>query len=59
MNQEQILGIVRHVLTILGGVLVSKGDLEAGQVELLTGAVVTVLGVAWSIYAKRTSPAAL
>jgi hypothetical protein len=53
MNSEVLGGIVRHILTALGGILVTKGYVEAGQVELIVGAVATLAGVAWSIFAKK------
>ena len=53
MNREMILGIVRHAMTVAGGFLVAKGYVEAGMVEQVAGAVVTVVGVVWSILAKK------
>ena len=50
---ETVAGLVRHALTALGGVLVAKGYLEAGMVEEIAGAVVTLVGVVWSVVAKR------
>lgn len=53
MNKEQILGIVRHVLTFGGGILVTKGlATEAMSVELI-GAAMTLIGGIWSILAKN------
>lgn len=57
MNMETILGVVRHILTFGGGLLASKGYLEAGQVELTVGALVTIIGVAWSAWSKRKAVA--
>lgn len=53
MNKDTILGIVRHVLTTSAGVLVGKGVLESGQVEVLVGALIGIVGVVWSIIAKK------
>lgn len=52
---EAMAGLVRHLLTTLGGVLVAKGYIEAGVVEQLAGAVVAIVGVVWSVLAKRRS----
>lgn len=53
MNKEQILGIVRHVLTFAGGILVAKGlATEAMSTELI-GATMTLIGGIWSIIAKN------
>jgi hypothetical protein len=53
MKIEIILGIARHVLTSLGGVLVTKGLSETTAVETAVGALVTLAGFAWSVFAKR------
>lgn len=50
---EMYNGLIRHLLTTVGGVLAAKGYIEAGQVEMVAGALATILGVVWSIYAKR------
>lgn len=53
MNTEQILGIARHVLTTLGGGLVSAGLVSADDLNTVVGALVVVAGSVWSWYAKR------
>lgn len=53
MNGQQIQGIVRHILTTLGGSLVTAGVVTEGQLETLIGALVIVGGVAWSCWQKR------
>lgn len=53
MNTEAWLGLIRHILTTAGGVLASKGVIESGQVETVVGAVVVLIGVVWSVWAKR------
>ena len=53
MNQEKILGIVRHVLTIGAGFLVAKGTIDQGQAEIVAGGLVGIIGVVWSILAKK------
>lgn len=55
MSQDQILGIVRHVLTGLGGVLIAKGVIDAGMAEQVIGAVISLAGVVWSIWAKKAA----
>jgi len=50
---ESILGLVRHLLTFGGGLLVSNGLIEdAATMETLVGAILTVAGGAWSLYDK-------
>ena len=53
MNKEEILGLVRHALTFVGGVLVTKGLLEAGLMQDAIGAVMTLTGVVLSVLNKR------
>lgn len=57
MKKEQALGIVRHTLTFLGGLLITKGLVDESMVQELSGAVLTLVGGIWSIVAKNT-PAA-
>jgi hypothetical protein len=53
MNKDVILGIVRHVLTGVGGYFIAKGAIDAAAVELLVGSVITIAGVIWSILDKK------
>ena len=53
MNKDIILGIIRHVLTATGGVLVTKGLSDAATIEAAVGALVTLIGFVWSIAIKR------
>lgn len=48
-----ILGVIRHLLTTGGGVLVANGMLTDGQAATATGAIVALAGVAWSVFDKR------
>lgn len=52
MNKETILGIIRHVATFGGGVLTTKGLASSDESTQLAGAVVTLVGVVWSIVSK-------
>lgn len=59
MNKDKIFGIVRHGLTIGAGYLVGKHASAAGiNVEEVVGAVMTLIGVGWSIFSKKSAPAA-
>ena len=53
MNQEVILGIIRHVLTGAGSVLVAKGYTDAAGLESAVGAVLTLAGLIWSAMHKK------
>jgi hypothetical protein len=52
MKQDIILGLVRHILTALGGILVTKGLADAAGLESAIGALVTLAGFVWSVVAK-------
>ena len=51
---EAIKGVVRHVITTMGGVLVSSGMISGSDLEMLAGAASVVVGIIWSIVSKRT-----
>jgi hypothetical protein len=53
MNVEQIGGLVRHALTVLGGYLVAKGALDPAAVDTIVGAIMTLGGAGWSFMAKK------
>lgn len=50
-----VLGIVRHALTTLGGGLVMNGYLTDGDLQAAVGALMTLLGIGASVWAKRQS----
>jgi hypothetical protein len=53
MTQEQIQGVIRHVLTAVGGVLIAKGLLTDEVWAELSGAALTLIGTIWSVIAKK------
>lgn len=53
MNKEKLFGIIRHVLTFAGGVLVAKGLATESLSEELIGAAMTLFGGIWSIIEKN------
>jgi len=56
MSKEQLLGIVRHGLTFVGGLLVTKGLMDAGMAEQVMGAILSLVGAVWSVTSKKTVP---
>jgi hypothetical protein len=59
MNQEQILGLVRMLLTAFGSILVAKGVIKPEDLNTTVGILVTSIGavvtagtVVWSLYSK-------
>lgn len=55
MTLEQILGIVRHALTFIGGMLIMKGTVDATEWAELSGSIIAVIGGVWSIVDKNKS----
>jgi uncharacterized membrane protein len=53
MNKEQVLGMIRHALTFIGGVLVIKGLSTEANVEETIGAVMTAVGFLWSVIKNK------
>ena len=56
MNKQQILGILRHVLTFAGGVVVAKGWVDETLITELIGGIITLAGTTWSVVEKYKSP---
>lgn len=52
MNAEVLGGIVRHVLTGVGGYFVATGLIDVGTMEVAVGAIVALVGIVWSVWAK-------
>ena len=52
MKLEIVLGLVRHILTLVGGYYVSKGQIDQSSVDTVIGAITGVAGVAWSVKHK-------
>lgn len=53
MSKERILGVVRHTLTFVGGVLVMKGLIDEAVATEIIGGVMTLAGTIWSIFEKK------
>lgn len=47
-------GLVRHLMTVAGGFFISRGVMDDNQVETAVAAVITLLGVAWSVLVKMS-----
>jgi hypothetical protein len=52
LSKEQLLGIVRHGLTFVGGLLLMKGLVDEAILSEISGAVITLTGAIWSIINK-------
>ena len=53
LTKEQILGIVRHGLTFIGGILIAKGLIDESTATEIIGGVITLAGTIWSIIEKN------
>ena len=52
LTKEQLLGILRHTLTFVGGILVTKGLMDEATATEIVGGIVTLTGTIWSVLAK-------
>lgn len=55
LTKDQILGIIRHTLTFIGGILVMRGIVDETAVTEIIGAGVTLVGTIWSIIDKNVA----
>jgi len=55
MNKEQVLGLLRHTLTVLGGVLVTRGYIDDSMLAEGAGIITSLVGFIWSVVSKRTA----
>lgn len=55
-TKEQILGFVRHALTLLGGSIVTNGMFTESEMLEAVGAAITLIGFVWSWASKRNTP---
>ena len=53
--KEQVLGLVRHALTFVGGILIAKGLVGDSVATDIIGGLMTVIGSIWSVLAKKTA----
>jgi len=52
MNKEQKLGVIRHVLTFVGGILLAKGLVDESLMTDIIASIMVLVGGFWSILAK-------
>jgi hypothetical protein len=53
LTKEQIIGIVRHGLTFVGGILIMKGLVDESTSQEVIGGIITLIGTVWSIIDKN------
>lgn len=52
-GKDQVLGLIRHIITFIGGVLVAKGKIDISQIETIAGIVTTIAGFLFSMLAPE------
>jgi len=53
LTKEQVLGIVRHALTFIGGIVIARGLVDETLVTECIGGALTLTGAIWSIIDKK------
>jgi len=53
LTKEQVIGIIRHTMTFVGGLLLMKGIVDEAMLSELTGGIITLVGTIWSIVEKN------
>jgi hypothetical protein len=53
LTKEQIMGIIRHALTFVGGIVVMKGLVDESVITEIIGGAMTLTGAIWSIINKK------
>ena len=53
LTKEQVIGIIRHSMTFIGGLLLMKGIVDEALLSELTGGIITLVGTIWSIVEKN------
>jgi hypothetical protein len=51
--KDQVLGIIRHALTFVGGAIVAKGLVDEVLFQEVLGGIMTLVGAVWSISSKK------
>lgn len=55
MTKDRVMGFLRHGLTFLGGIAVTRGYVDEQALPELVGAIITIAGFIWSFQAKKVS----
>ena len=53
LSKEQIMGIIRHALTFVGGIVVMKGLVDEAVITEIIGGAMTLTGAIWSLINKK------
>lgn len=55
MTGEQVGGVVRAIVSALGGYFVGKGLVDASTVTSISGAAATIVVAVWSVWSKKAA----
>jgi hypothetical protein len=53
LTKDQLLGVVRHSLTFIGGILIMKGIVDDALLNELIGGATALAGAIWSVINKN------
>lgn len=53
MKSDELGGIVRALVSALGGYLVAKGAVDSATATTVGGAAATIIVAVWSVWSKR------
>lgn len=51
--KDQTLGLIRHALTFVGGIIIAKGFIDDVLFQEILGGVMTLVGAVWSVIDKN------
>ncbi len=52
MNKDQKMGVIRHVLTFVGGIFLAKGIIDESTLTDVIASIMVLVGTAWSLWDK-------
>lgn len=53
MKKEQVLSVIRHTLTFVGGLLVAYDVIDDSFVNEFVGGVLSLVGLVWGVIDKK------
>ena len=53
--KDQTLGLIRHTLTFVGGIIVAKGLVDDVLFQEILGGIMTLVGSVWSVASKKSA----
>lgn len=55
LSKEVAFALCRHLLTAVGSIGVAKGAVDASSADAVVGGVMTIMGVIWSVWDKKSA----